>query len=197
MGLLFGKKSKKKKAEMMQPKETTKWHEERSYIQNTSFRGHKKMHLTTYGYKPIEEGIKALAIPNEKFSICKSNLMGHDLNNLDGRTTFEKYIFDFKDAIISVRRFSFYPYEPDNQGLAFFIGENQVGSIFKPIESENAEGYEDRRSVFWNAFCTDSIESLHINIEGGPFKFYSPDEKKFVTINNDSWETSLYFKIKE
>lgn len=196
MGLLFGKKKKKTKAVAVQPKETTKWHEERSYKQNESFRGHKKMHLTTYGYKLIEEGIKVLATLNEEFAICKSKPMGYDLNVLDGRTTFEKFTFNLKDAVISVRRFSFYPYGPDNQGLAFFIGENQVGSIFKPIESET-ESYEDRRLVFWNAFCTDSIESLHITIEGGPYKFFSQEEKKFITINNDGWETNIYFKIKE
>lgn len=53
MGLLFNRKKKEE-----QPKSVPFF--EQSFIQAKSFRGFKRVGLSNYGYKPIEEGLNAL-----------------------------------------------------------------------------------------------------------------------------------------
>lgn len=123
---LFGRK---KKAEPAKLSEIT-------FMQAGSFRGFKRFRLTNYGYEPAQIGLRKLRIENPEYN---------------GDDSVPKYIFDFKNKLITIREIEF-----EVPAIAVFVDGNQIGSLFSTTD-------EEKNMI--NKLFSDGISSAYAKVE--------------------------------
>ncbi len=112
---------------------------EYSFKQSDTFRGYKRIHLSTYKYEPIQKGLKAVRKKNPDYHL------GSDK---------PKYIYDFANKTITIKKSA---YAEDGACMLIMVDNNHVGTIFDNNNNEQ----------IINDFETGKIEAVYLKIDQG------------------------------
>ena len=159
------------------------------FKQSSSFRGFKRIKLTTYGYKTITAGILKLAKNNPEYIKTDRdiNTNGKQYKN---STIINKYIFDLTNSSIL-----FFPKHKDGyEFIQVYCNGQHVGTIFKPNDNS------DYRMDFYKAIKNKQVDAAHLEISGGSYEIIDRlnNEKYKITKQNDeSFTVYLYIHKKQ
>lgn len=123
---------------------------EHKFQQSDTFKGYKRVHLSTYGYEPVQKGLKAVRKRNPEYFPGKDE---------------PKYIYDFAGKTITIKK-SYY--QAQDFCFQIMVDKNHVGTIFPDQDNKNIT----------SAIDSDKVESVYLKID--PDQEYNAKKNKVV-----------------